>query len=138
MNPLRWLPLRITLVWASVSLASAQDASGRAAVINGDTLEMRGVRIRLSGIDAPETEQQCRSAAGTPWPCGQDAAKALRRKIAGQPVQCDATGTDRYGRSLSVCTVDINTCGSGLNHAPKPMATAGRQLSARSVLDLRN
>jgi endonuclease YncB( thermonuclease family) len=42
------------------SVASADDFVGQASVIDGDTVEMHGVRIRLWGIDAPESSQLCR------------------------------------------------------------------------------
>jgi endonuclease YncB( thermonuclease family) len=37
------------------------DLAGRASVIDGDTIEVHGTRIRLWGIDAPESTQPCRS-----------------------------------------------------------------------------
>ena len=37
--------------------ASAGVFSGRADVIDGDTLDVAGTRIRLFGIDAPEVSQ---------------------------------------------------------------------------------
>jgi endonuclease YncB( thermonuclease family) len=36
------------------------DMTGTALVIDGDTIEMYGQRIRLHGIDAPESRQLCR------------------------------------------------------------------------------
>ena len=40
--------------------AAADDLTGRASVIDGDTIEIHGSRIRLFGIDAPESSQWCR------------------------------------------------------------------------------
>ena len=40
--------------------AFADDLIGQASVIDGDTLEIHGTRIRLWGIDAPESNQFCR------------------------------------------------------------------------------
>ena len=62
--------------------------SGRARVVDGDTLDLGGVRIRLHGIDAPESAQGCR-ARGRGWSCGREATRALAGRIGGQPVACE-------------------------------------------------
>ena len=85
--------------------------AGPARVIDGDTLSIGDVRIRLEGIDAPEAGQTCKSRSGVSWPCGSAATAALERLIAGWPVRCDRRGTDKYGRTLAVCFVrglDVN------------------------------
>jgi hypothetical protein len=45
---------------ASTGSVLAADLVGRASIIDGDTLEIHGTRIRLWGIDAPESTQLCR------------------------------------------------------------------------------
>jgi endonuclease YncB( thermonuclease family) len=91
--------------------ALADPIVGRASVIDGDTLEVRGTRIRLHGIDAPESAQLCKDAAGKDYHCGQTAALALSDHIGKRLVSCDPRDTDRYGRVVAVCwaeTEDLN------------------------------
>ena len=87
-----------------------QMLSGRASVIDGDTIEIHGTRIRLFGIDAPESSQSC-TARGKAYRCGQQAAFALSSKIGTQAVECQPKDQDRYGSIVAVCRVggeDIN------------------------------
>jgi hypothetical protein len=68
--------LAYALVLLSLGLAQGV-LMGRASVVDGDTLEIQGVRVRLWGIDAVESSQTCLDASGKPWPCGRRAAFAL-------------------------------------------------------------
>lgn len=93
-------------------LALAQaPLAGQASVVDGDTLEIHGVRVRLWGIDAVESSQTCLDASGQPWPCGRRAAFALADFIGRSPVSCLPKDTDRYGRVVAVCSargVELN------------------------------
>lgn len=73
---------------------------GRADTVDGDTLRLGGVRIRLWGIDAPEKDQTCR-AEGLEWACGRLAEAALRSRAT--DISCREKGRDGYGRVLAVC-----------------------------------
>ena len=79
------------------------DLQGVASVIDGDTIEIHGSRIRLNGIDAPESGQLCQDARGKAWRCGQQASLALADRIGRQVVSCQQTDTDRYGRVVADC-----------------------------------
>ena len=86
--------------------------SGRAAVIDGDTLDIRGVRIRLHGIDAPEGGQVCARSNGAAWQCGEASARALERYLGSAVVRCQPNGQDRFKRTLATCfkgTEDLNS-----------------------------
>jgi len=75
---------------------------GTAFVVDGDTLAVAGQRVRLRGIDAPESRQTCRKA-GAEYACGRQARQALVQAIAGRRVSCSGSSLDRYGRLLGDC-----------------------------------
>ncbi len=78
------------------------DVIGEAHVIDGDTLQVAGERVRLQGIDAPETRQSC-SVAGIGYACGQNAKRLLAGATAGKIITCKGEKRDRYGRLVAVC-----------------------------------
>jgi endonuclease YncB( thermonuclease family) len=99
------------LMLGAVTLAAPSSAAphlhGEARVIDGDTLDLGDLRIRLFGIDAPEAAQSC---GGNAWACGHWATQRLSALVAGQKIRCEARGQDRYGRVVAICwagSVDI-------------------------------
>jgi endonuclease YncB( thermonuclease family) len=105
--PVRLLhsPSIIVMLFASTVAALPDDLAGQASVIDGDTLEIHGMRIRLWGIDAPETSQLCRSGDSLQYRCGAKAANDLDAFIARRPVGCIPIALDRYGRTVASCSV---------------------------------
>jgi endonuclease YncB( thermonuclease family) len=87
---------------------AATAITGPALVIDGDTIALRGVRVRLFGIDAPELEQSCGRDRHSSWACGREAAAHLTRLISGGAVACQPRGYDTYGRVLGVCVAGGN------------------------------
>jgi endonuclease YncB( thermonuclease family) len=85
------------------SLAQALDLSGVPRVVDGDTLAIGATKVRLEGIDAPETDQVCLNANGGRWACGVDARDQLAAHIAGREINCTSNGTDVYRRTLAIC-----------------------------------
>jgi endonuclease YncB( thermonuclease family) len=80
----------------------AQIMSGPATIIDGDTIDMTGTRIRLLGIDAPEAKQAC-TRNGVEWACGAEATATLTEIIGNQSLTCTAQGFDVDGRTLATC-----------------------------------
>ncbi len=76
---------------------------GRASVIDGDTIEIQGKRVRLWGIDAAESSQWCFNASGNEYRCGRDAAFRLDDMLTGRVVQCVEKDRDRYQRIVAEC-----------------------------------
>jgi endonuclease YncB( thermonuclease family) len=80
----------LLLIFSATGPTSAQDRIvGVASVIDGDTIEIRGQRIRLFGIDAPESSQLCERTTAERWRCGQQASFALADRIGRATVKCD-------------------------------------------------
>jgi endonuclease YncB( thermonuclease family) len=96
--------LIITLLIATPALAA--DITGIPRIVDGDTVQINATKIRLSGIDAPETDQVCLDPAGERWACGVTARDELVEHAGGKPWTCHVTRLDRYGRSLAGCEVD--------------------------------
>jgi endonuclease YncB( thermonuclease family) len=81
----------------------AEDISGVPRIVDGDTIAIGEVKIRLEGIDAPESDQVCLDAQAARWSCGNEATKQLSDHIAGRPIACTPTGQDAYHRTLAIC-----------------------------------
>ena len=72
-------------------------------IVDADTLEVAGQKVRLQGIDAPESAQSCRQAGDQRYQCGEHATQALRTRIGPDAVTCTIEGRDRYMRALGIC-----------------------------------
>ncbi|QDH33986.1 thermonuclease family protein [Porphyrobacter sp. YT40] len=74
-------------------------------VIDGDTIRCGSERVRLSGIDAPETSA-CRPGRRCVEGEGQAARRALRLLIEGRNLRLVRMGRDRYGRTIAAVYAD--------------------------------
>ena len=74
--------------------ALADDFVGQASVVDGDTLEIHGIRIQLWGVDAPESSQLCRGDDSLQYRCGAQAANDLDAFIARRPANCSPLSLD--------------------------------------------
>lgn len=85
--------------------ASGNTIVGTATVVDADTIDIHGQRMRLNGVDAPESHQNCKDKSGKLYRCGSESANALDAWINRNPVNCVVTDKDRYGRGLADCSV---------------------------------
>ncbi|CAK0748286.1 micrococcal nuclease [uncultured Gammaproteobacteria bacterium] len=79
---------------------AAEITCAKPRVVDGDTIHCGGKKLRLEGIDAPESRQTCTGASGN-YACGEQATVALRARVGSGPIRYTATGTDKYGRTLA-------------------------------------
>lgn len=103
----------LALAAALAVLNRSERLDGRARIVDGDTLSLRGRAIRLAGMDAPELRQSCGPDTAR-YRCGERAREALRELAEGREVACRVTGRDRYRRALAVCTVEGRDLGAAL------------------------
>ena len=108
------------------------DIAGAAQVIDGDSLVVAGVEIRLYAIDAPEYRQQC-FRRGRPWACGVDATRTLRALIAARPVACRSREEDRYGRTVATCSVEGRDLGAAMVAGGHAVAYGAYQLEEQAA-----
>jgi endonuclease YncB( thermonuclease family) len=80
--------------------------TGTVSVTDADTIVIGGERIRLQGVDAPETDQICLDNRGTLWNCGIDARDRLIRHIGSRETSCVTNGKDAFGRWLATCSTN--------------------------------
>ncbi|MCZ2204231.1 thermonuclease family protein [Bartonella sp. A05] len=78
---------------------------GNASIIDGDSIAILSIMIRLAGIDAPELHQFC-GIKKRSYPCGLKAKEYLEKLIANQPVTCYWNKKDKYDRILATCRTD--------------------------------
>jgi endonuclease YncB( thermonuclease family) len=95
------LALASLLVLAS-GTAFAGSVTGKAVVIDGDTIRIESTTVRLKGVDAPEL--------GTA--AGEAAKESLIDLVGDEAVICDLTGEKTHRRDVGFCRtesdVDLN------------------------------
>ncbi|PZO50459.1 MAG: nuclease [Alphaproteobacteria bacterium] len=101
-----WPVVLLLIVFGIFQCSTRSDAQtteivGVASVIDGDTIEIHGTRIRLWGFDAPERGRRCHGGVSAK----QITSNALDHFIDGRAVRCEVRGIDRYDRPVAMCSV---------------------------------
>lgn len=101
-----WLELRL---WFARKMARWRGQSDRvfagpANVIDGDTIEVGGFKVRIHGVDALEWTQPFVNRYGVEiQEYGRRIAEELRLFLRGRIVKCRRIDIDRHGRLVCVC-----------------------------------
>ena len=90
---------------SSLFLFSNNLFASHVTVIDGDTIRLGDVKIRFSGIDAPEINQTCVASEGK-VACGKISRDLLIEKVTNNKMSCTDEGKDFYGRVLGECFVN--------------------------------
>ena len=99
-----------TLLFIITLVLTVPASADNLRIIDGDTIDLNGVRYRLEGIDAPEMAQRCKAVSGA-WNCGIAARNALVEMTKGRNVTCRGDQRDKYGRVIGYCKaggIDLN------------------------------
>jgi endonuclease YncB( thermonuclease family) len=112
---------------------SAAEVKGIPEIVDADTIYVGTQKIRLSGIDAPETDQICLDSRGQNSSCGVDARSRLQEHAGSRPWICQLSGIDRHGRNLGTCSVNGEDVSRWLVH--NGWALAFRRYSTAYVAD---
>lgn len=70
--------------------------TGAARVVDGDTVDVAGVRVRLKGVDAAEMNTEL----------GRNARRVMIGIVGGSGLTCELTGEKTYRREVGYCTTD--------------------------------
>ena len=77
-------------------------------IVDGDTIIFKNKKVRLFGIDAPETNQYCFDKKKIKYSCGLNSTKELIKFIkqnSNKSIKCTDHDIDQYGRNISECWV---------------------------------
>ena len=73
-------------------------------ITDGDTIILADIiKVRMEGMDAPESKQTCINDKGKEYACGKLATEHLQKIIGTKKVRCEMHSYDRYGRYLMTC-----------------------------------
>ena len=99
------LKIIIFYFFSSIFFLTNNLFASHVTVVDGDTIKLGDVKIRFSGIDAPEINQICVASEGK-VACGKISRDILITKVTNNKISCTDEGKDFYGRVLGECFVN--------------------------------
>ncbi len=99
------LKILIFYFFSSIFFLTNNLFASHVTVVDGDTIKLGDVKIRFSGIDAPEINQTCVASEGK-VACGKISRDMLITKVTNNKISCTDEGKDFYGRVLGECFVN--------------------------------
>jgi len=106
--------MRVFMVVLCLGGPVCANVSGPIRVVDGDTFEIGGDRIRLFGIDAPEIGQPCTLNSGAEIDCGAWVDAQVTELYEGKTASCEGRERDRYDRLIATCQVNGEDMGRTL------------------------
>ena len=126
------LKILIFYFFSSIFFLTNNLFASHVTVVDGDTIKLGDVKIRLSGIDAPEIDQTCVASEGK-VACGKISRDILITKVTNNKISCTDEGKDFYGRVLGECFVNGESLSRYL--VREGFAFAYRKYSDKFILD---
>ena len=126
------LKILIFYFFSSIFFLTNNLFASHVTVVDGDTIKIGDVKIRFSGIDAPEINQTCIASEGK-VACGKISKDILISKVTNNKISCKDEGKDIYGRVLGECFVNGESLSSYL--VREGFAFAYRKYSDKFILD---
>ena len=99
------LKILIFYFFSSIFFLTNNLFASHVTVVDGDTIKLGDLKIRFSGIDAPEINQICVASEGK-VACGKISRDILITKVTNNKISCTDEGKDFYGRVLGECFVN--------------------------------
>ena len=126
------LKILIFYFFSSIFFLTNNLFASHVTVVDGDTIKLGDVKIRFSGIDAPEINQIC---VASEWKvaCGKISRDILITKVTNNKISCTDEGKDFYGRVLGECFVNGESLSRYL--VREGFAFAYRKYSDKFILD---
>ncbi len=126
------LKILIFYFFSSIFFLTNNLFASHVTVVDGDTIKLGDVKIRFSGIDAPEINQTCVASEGK-VACGKISRDILITKVTNNKISCTNEGKDFYGRVLGECFVNGESLSRYL--VREGFAFAYRKYSDKFILD---